>query len=181
MPLAPLPTRRSIRLNGIDYSEAGFYFVTICAHKRKMLFGSIIEDNMALNSVGELISECWTAIPRQFKGIKLGASVVMPNHLHGIVIILAKPLQPVNFSDKKRPAGFGKPVAHALSTIVRSFKGTVSRLAAVRGLVRGHPVWQRGYYERVIRTGEEYSDTSRYILENPLCWKTDAENTDSTS
>ena len=178
MPQDPLPTRHSIRLKGFDYSDAGLYFVTICAHKRRMLFGSAIEDKMALNSVGELIGECWAAIPNHFDGIELGASVVMPNHLHGIVIILAKPLQPVNFVDKKKKPEFENPAALSLSTIIRSFKGAVTRLARERHLMRTHPVWQRGYFERVIRSGEEYADTSRYILENPLRWKMDAENPD---
>ena len=178
MPQEPLPTRRSIRLKGFDYSDPALYFITICSHKRRILFGSVIEDKMALNSVGELIGECWAAIPNHFDGIELNASVVMPNHLHGIVIILAKPLQAVKFSDKNKYTEFGNPAIHSLATIVRSFKGAVTRLARERRLIRTHPVWQRGYFERVIRTGEEYADTSRYILENPLRWSVDEDNTD---
>ncbi|HEV1993911.1 MAG TPA: hypothetical protein VGR03_06250 [Candidatus Acidoferrum sp.] len=111
----------------------------------------------------------------------MDASVVMPNHMHGIVIIFARARSRpcgMPLREEKKQTEFGKPLAGSLATIVRSFKAAVTKFARERRLIHAHPVWQRGYYERVIRTGEEYSDTSRYILVNPLRWGTDAENPD---
>ncbi len=82
----PHPSRQNPRLKGYDYSQAGAYFVTICAHNREMLFGAISEDEMCRNEFGAIVTECWAAIPQHFPGVELADFVVMPNHVHGILV-----------------------------------------------------------------------------------------------
>ncbi len=129
-PQPPFPSRRSIRLKGFDYSQAGLYFITICTHDRSCLFGEIQDGTMRLNETGRIVSECWLEVPRHSPGVQLDAFVVMPNHIHGVVVIL--PRGGHARSGQRAAAiaeGFAKPVAGSLATLVRSFKAAVSKRA----------------------------------------------------
>ena len=114
--------RRSIRLQGYDYAQAGAYFVTVCAYNRECLFGEIMGEEMQVNASGEIVIACWHDIPRHFANVELDAFVVMPNHVHGIIM-----LRDVNDPDIGVGAGF-KPAPtltasrHGLPEIVRAFK-----------------------------------------------------------
>jgi REP element-mobilizing transposase RayT len=161
--------RRSNRLREYNYSQAGGYFVTICTWQRKCLFGEIVAGKMQLNDLGTHVCETWTDMPRHYRHVALDAFVVMPNHVHGIIVI----------SDVEARAGL-KPAPtdkwHGLSEIVRGFKTFSSRRINETRNNHGCPVWQRNYYDRVLRNGDELSRARAYTINNPLQWEQDKEN-----
>jgi REP element-mobilizing transposase RayT len=169
--------RRSIRLQGSDYSEPGGYFVTICAAGRNNLFGRIENGRVCLNALGEVVLECWLAIPEHFSNADLKEFIVMPNHMHGIVVlgVGARYIVPSDGAARKTES-FQKPTKATIPTIVRTFEAAVTRMAVGRLGKRGGQIWQRNYFERVLRDGQEYADASRYILENPQKWEWDKQN-----
>jgi REP element-mobilizing transposase RayT len=171
--------RRSIRLHGADYSEPGAYFVTICAAERRNVFGKIDEGRAFLSLLGEIARACWVQIPAHFPAASLKEFVVMPNHLHGIIglTVGARYIVPLDLS-ARRPERFKKPVKGSIPTIVRTFKAAVARRAKKELGMDGGDIWQRNYFERVLRDGKEYTDASKYILENPMRWEWDEENKD---
>ena len=172
--------RRSIRLPGFDYRSRRWYFVTICAHDRLVFpagfcrggpsgpFGRLVGLRIALTDLGTLIDTEWTALVRRFPWVVLGPAAVMPDHFHGLVGIDG------THCDRHRAA-----LAHAhgtprgsLSAAVQAFKTTTSkrwrRLAAAdSGSRPSHPLWQRNYWESVIRDGRHLQAVERYIANNP--------------
>jgi REP-associated tyrosine transposase len=165
--------RRTIRLQGFGYQQPGVYFLTICAFEKKPIFGHMRGDAVELSPIGRVVRECWVQIPRHFRHAELDAFVVMPNHLHGIVLLHRRPGRVAVEAE-----AFRKPVSGSVPTIVRSFKSAVSARVRDRGLALPHSVWQRNYFERVIRNGREFTQVMRYILENPARWQYDEENPD---
>jgi len=174
--------RRSIRLAGYDYSWAGAYFVTICAHDRICQFGDIMNGEMRLNDAGRIVERCWREIPAHFPHVELDEFVIMPNHIHGILVITntlgtndnivgathASPLQQTN-----RPCG---PKSRSIAAIVGSFKSAVTkRINEMRG-APGEAVWQRNYYEHIIRDDESLNRIREYIMTNTIRWEEDEEN-----
>jgi putative transposase len=173
-----LPARRSIRLKAYDYSQPGLYFVTICTHDLNNPFGIILNGEMRLNQVGKVAHETWLELPMHFPAVELHAHVIMPNHIHGALAILKRARHAVPLRSESNPESFGKPVAASLPTVVRSYKAAVSgRVRAILGKP-SYQVWQRNYYERVVRTGDEFREVCRYIIENPQHWAFDKENPD---
>jgi REP element-mobilizing transposase RayT len=190
--------RRSIRLRDYDYAQAGAYFVTICAQDRAMLFGEIINDAMVLSEFGRIAHEGWLALPQHFETIELDAFVIMPNHMHGIVLIVdngspsvgAKHL-PSSFALAQSSAANASPLrrdrdathhdgtrAGSLSAIVQNYKSVTARkINRLRGLA-GRTVWQRNYHEHIIRNQRELEAKRDYIANNPMQWALDAENPD---
>lgn len=166
--------RRSNRLREYDYSLAGGYFVTICTWQRKCLFGEIVDGEMQLNNLGNHVCETWTGIPRHYRHVALDAFVVMPNHIHGIIYI----------SDVETRAGL-KPAPtdkwHDLSEIIRGFKTFSSRRINESRNNQGWPVWQRNFYDRVLRNGDELTRARAYTINNPLQWVKDKENPTNSS
>ena len=173
------PTRRhrgSIRLRGYDYTTPGIYFVTICAAHRICVF-----DHPALRRIAETQ---WQALSRRFAHVTLDAWVVMPNHVHGLLLLdrierAPRPITPKPRRLAYRPGFDIHPAAGSLGAIVRAYKAAVSlRAARVRG---GHPspLWQRGYWERVVRDDDELDAIRRYIEENPRRWAEDRDNLDA--
>lgn len=169
--------RRSIRLQDFDYSKAGAYFVTICTHERVCLFGEVVDDVMRLNDAGKIAQACWLAIPSHFPDANLNAFVVMPNHVHGIVFIAdivgAKNFSPVwdNVEPAHNPM---RSPSKTIGSVIRGFKIGVTKWFRENG-VTGN-VWQRNYYEHVIRNEESLSRIRQYIHENPTRWAFDREN-----
>lgn len=170
--------RRSIRLRGYDYGQEGAYFVTICTHRRTCLLGDVTDGNMTLTAVGTIVRRVWRYLPRRFRGVGLDAFIAMPNHIHGLIIIrrsVGAGLAP--------PEGGGLPGqtgaasrAPTLPDVVRAFK-SISTVRVNRALGRtGVSLWQRGYYEHVVRDEDELTRLRRYITENPLKWDDDADN-----
>jgi putative transposase len=166
-----LPTRQPLRLPAYDYSQAGAYFVTTCAHGRRPLFGRVSDGVMTCNEFGRLAAGSWADLPSHCRGVQLDAFIVMPNHVHGIIWLGEAPragLEPAPTESDDDSV--------ALSEVIRGFK-TFSgrRINALRG-VCGQPVWQRNYYERVIRKETELRAVREYILNNPGNWQRDPEN-----
>jgi REP element-mobilizing transposase RayT len=171
--------RRSIRLHGYDYTRAGAYFVTIVTHQRDCLLGEIRNGEMVLNHFGQIADECWRAIPEHFPFVELGAFVVMPNHVHGIVVITATDVgaqqccAPTCAPTITDPHKINvKP--GSLGAIVRSFKSAVSYRINKEHNTTG--IWQRNYYEHIIRNEKDLQRITDYIQANPLRWDEDNEN-----
>jgi len=148
------PGRRTIRLQHYNYSQEGMYFVTICTHEKICHFGAISNEQMHLNALGKIVEAYWKEIPEHFEHVDIDEFVIMPNHVHGILSITDSSKQKV-----------------LLGTIVRSFKAIVTRWA--RRHVDITIVWQRNYYEHIIRNQEDYQRIGEYILANPLQWDQD--------
>ena len=156
--------RHSIRLTGYDYTQAGAYFVTIVTQGREPVF-----DNVVLQGIAESF---WLRLPQRFSHVSLDEWVVMPNHLHGILVIS----QDGPIPDPILPAG-GVPPAGApigsLGAIIGAYKSTTTqRINRIRDM-SGRQVWQRNYYERIIRSDAELDAIRRYIRDNPLNWPHD--------
>lgn len=191
--------RRSIRLRGYDYTRAGAYYVTVCTQGRLPLFGDVVNDVMVPNAMGNIVQRCWDAIPEHMPMVVCDAFVVMPNHVHGIIVITdttrssvndgsvgaanSRPLQipaptddPGETTTPRRPP-IAIMVRNSLGHIMQTFKAAVSRQAVRDGLMpRGTPIWQRGYYETIIRDAASHDRIARYIADNPANWKGDRFN-----
>jgi REP element-mobilizing transposase RayT len=166
------PVRRTLRLPGFDYTSPGAYFITVCTHHRASLFGTVADGRVHLSPAGDIVRMVWQALPVHFPDMDVDAMVVMPNHLHGILLLRGRGTA----CRAPTTEGFGRPVEGSLPTIVRSFKS-----AAARGINRlrgtpGAPVWQRGYYEHIVRSPHALDRLRRYIAMNPLRWTLDRED-----
>jgi REP element-mobilizing transposase RayT len=181
--------RRSIRLQGYDYSQNGAYVVTICTQDRVSLFGEITEAEMVLNNAGKMVERWWLELAHKFPQIELDAHVVMPNHFHGIVVIVGADLcvcpSPMN-RQEDQGAHTGAPLQDllpnpSLSQIVQWFK-TMTTNEYIRRVnnqelppFRGR-LWQRNFYEQVIRNDATMMTFRDYIVTNPGRWAEDREN-----
>jgi REP element-mobilizing transposase RayT len=171
--------RESLRLPGYDYTSSGAYFVTFCTDHRASIFGKIKNGVMELNECGRMAMECWNELPKHFSNIRLDEFVVMPNHFHGIVWIVA---DSVGMTHASMPHGnsYGNngPKSKSVGSIVGSFKSAVAKrihrndacVISTRG-----PIWQRNYYEHIIRDDVSLYQIRQYIADNPLDWETDPE------
>ncbi|MCC7020145.1 MAG: hypothetical protein IT332_10345 [Ardenticatenales bacterium] len=218
--------RRSIRLARYDYARPGAYFVTVVAAGREWVFGEVVGGVMRLSPIGEIVRTCWAAIPDHHPSATLDAHVIMPNHIHGILILggvgarhavpivdpaanprhhatasgsdaggddvpdaWARHAVPLHggggdigrkwASDDGAAGGserFGRPAMGTLPTVVRSFKAASTRQVNALRVAPGSPVWQRNYYEHVIRTDESLHRIRQYIADNPLKWDLDRLN-----
>jgi putative transposase len=180
--------RRSIRLRGYDYSQAGAYFITICVQDRRCLFGEIVDGGMRLNGMGRIIAEQWDAIPRRFTNVELDEFVVMPNHVHGIIVIVGAPLagaQNPAFANHRTPVDNRAPVDRAPARgapTVGDIVGAYKSLCVHQGLKwikQNQPgsvlgkLWQRNYWEHIVRDESELNLIREYIGNNPSKWTMD--------
>jgi REP-associated tyrosine transposase len=167
--------RRSIRLRQYDYARAGAYFVTICTKGRECLFGDVVDGEMRMNAWGNTVRTCWDDLPRHYPRVNTDAIVIMPNHVHGVIVLADDYHDPVGAGLK--PAPTTKSVKrHGLPEIVRAFKTfSARRLNKIRG-IRGIPLWQRNYFERVVRDPDEMNRIRQYIANNPARWTDDENN-----
>ncbi|HHT9152709.1 MAG TPA: transposase [Candidatus Hypogeohydataceae bacterium YC40] len=174
--------RRSIRLKGYDYSQAGAYFVTVCTHKRECLFGKIVDGEMQLNDAGRMAGKWWCELKNKFTNIELDEYVIMPNHFHGIIIIITVGVD-LCVSPMGEHVGLGGHIGPPLPEIVRWFK-TMTTNEYIRGVKQNiyapvnRRLWQRNYYEHVIRNEDKLNRIREYIINNPLQWQFDRENPD---
>jgi REP element-mobilizing transposase RayT len=186
--------RRSIRWFAYDYAQAGVYFVTICTHRRQCLFGRVVEGAMELNAAGQAVAKCWRAVPVHYPDVMLDAFVVMPNHVHGILMILrdlgatvganhypplptdepAAARDDVGANDDSPVPGRARGTSRTVGAIVRGFKIGMTKWMRQNTDVRD--AWQRNYYEHVIRGERQLSRIRRYIADNPANWMLDHEN-----
>jgi putative transposase len=170
--------RRSIRLRGYDYTQPGQYFVTLCIKDRKCILGDVVRNEMRLTRIGEIVEECWEEIPEHFSNTLLDEFVVMPNHMHGIIVLVGTRHAVSRLEEISPPSGerFGGPVSGSLSTIIRSFKSAASH----RIHSEGFPTfcWQARFYEHIIRGGADLDRIRRYITNNPKKWSEQSENSE---
>jgi len=163
--------RRSIRLKKYDYSSPGAYFVTICSNNQECIFGEITDSNgicsVYLSDYGEVVEDEWLKSTEIRKEINLDHFVIMPNHFHGIILV-SKGDRPV------APTSSG-PRSGSVSAMIAGFKSAVTKRINILRNSSGIPVWQRNYYERVIRNEDELNVLREYINYNPLNWETDDE------
>jgi REP element-mobilizing transposase RayT len=175
--------RRSIRLPGYDYSQAGSYFVTICAQDRECLFGDVVDGRVVLNDAGWMAQIVWDELTEHYPDMQLDEYVVMrmPNHFHGIVILVGAPL--VGALSQEQRAGTTAPttVAPTLGNIIGAYKPITTDQYVASVKQHGWPpfnrrVWQRNYYEHVVRDDDELDRIREYIATNPARWEHDREN-----
>jgi len=171
--------RKSIRLKEYDYSQAGYYFVTICTHRREHLFGQVNDGNMVINEIGNLVVKNLLDLPDRFKNMEIDANIIMPNHLHAIIILkeqknvgleLALPKEEDNNKPKIQDRASSAPT---IPKIVQVFKSLSTIEINKKRNISGVMVWQRNYYEHIIRNDKELFEIRKYIEYNPLNWKDD--------
>jgi REP element-mobilizing transposase RayT len=200
------PVRRTIRLPGFDYTRPGAYFVTICAFNKACLFGNIVDGVMRFNGYGEIVQRSWDDLPNHFPHVELDQFVIMPNHVHGIIVLNddvdvvgVAHASPAILTDVGVGAGFKpawnvdptimhkkpqnraglKPAPtpvgkrHGLPEIVRAFKTFSARRINALRHTPSQPVWQRNYYEHVIRNDADLAAIRDYIAGNPARWLDD--------
>ena len=186
--------RRSIRLKGYDYAQEGVYFVTVCIQDRACLFGAVADGEMQLNNSGQIAKAAWDDMPARFPSVRLDAFIVMPNHVHGIIMVGAQFIAP----QKTPPTivgaqfiapsdGFGTATidqgainrAPTLGEMVRAYKAASTRL--IRQAGTPDFAWQRNYYEHVVRDEESLDRIRQYILDNRARWEFDRENPAATA
>jgi len=148
--------------------------VTICTHNRECLLGSASAGRVELNEAGQYLCEEWAALPERFPTIEMDASVVMPNHLHGIIVI--KPVGALLAAPRSENGGGAASSAPTVGDIVRAFKSITAIKANQMLGTPGRAFWQRNYYERVVRDDEELAHIREYIALNPDQWGVDQEN-----
>lgn len=173
--------RRSIRLSGYDYAQSGAYFVTVCTQKRACLFGSIANSEMQINDAGRIAQTVWTELPARFPQVGIDGFIVMPNHIHGILMVGAQFIAPSDspFDVIKNPARSVIGRAPALGEIIRAYKAISTR--KIRPTVKADFRWQRNYYEHIVRSEESLNRIREYILNNPIQWDVDRENPAATT
>jgi REP element-mobilizing transposase RayT len=162
--------RKSLRLKEYDYSLPGEYYVTICTHERECILGEIFDGEMKLNARGIIADKCWREITKHFENVKLDDYLIMPNHVHGIIIItescrdLINQIPTKDFSLMKNPK-------ITLGKIIRHYKARTAKCIYDSGIANFK--WQRGYYDRIIRNGKELNNIRDYINSNVLKWSCD--------
>ena len=166
----------SLRLAGYDYAQTGAYFVTAVTQGRLELFGEVVGGVLELNEFGNVAVKTWQGLVRHYDSIVLDTFVVMPNHVHGIIFITQSD---TSFANDPVGAGFKPaptPERRGLSEVVRAFKTFSARtINNLRGTT-GVSVWQRGYFDHVIRDEADLENIRTYIATNPLRWQLDREN-----
>ncbi len=185
--------RNSLRLKGYGYSQPGAYFVTAVTHRRACLFGEVVNGEMELNELGTIVHWEWERLASQFKFIALGASVVMPNHFHGIVILQdvgatrldnletvsedESFIANINLGKKHKgsPLHSKGPSPKSLGALIGQFKSCVTKRIHKSDEFSPNRIWQRGFYDRVIRSEDEWRKIHLFIEANPANWEYDDE------
>ncbi len=159
--------RRSLRLKGYDYSQSGAYFITLCTRNRECLFGNVIGENVILNKLGQMVNRTWQWLGKQYGHVQLDVFIVMPNHLHGIIIINDR-----RGGSRSAPTKKTKP----LGQLIGAFKTVSTKQINQIRRTPGIPVWQRNYYEHIIRNNDTMNRIRAYITNNSLKWESDRNN-----
>lgn len=172
--------RQSLRLRGYDYSQAGAYYVTICTHNRACLFGEVINGEMVLNPVGHIVESEWKRTEDIRKDVVLDAVVVMPNHVHMIVFCVGADRRPPtnhpSGGPQSAPTTLRSNPTTVLGNIFKGFKSATTVKINQHRQTPGTPVWQRGYYDHIVRNDDDLNRIRQYITDNPMQWALDAEN-----
>jgi REP element-mobilizing transposase RayT len=153
--------RKSIRLKEYDYSEPGEYFVTMCTHNHECICGEIVNGEMRLNNAGKIVEECWKGISQHFNQVKLDEYIIMPNHIHGIIAIC-------ECNENSRGEVTSPLHKHTLGEIIAYFKYQSTKMINQIQGKPGRRIWQRNYYDRIIRNEKELNAIRDYIYNNTL-------------
>ena len=170
--------RRSVRLRGRDYVQKGTYYITICTRNRECLFGDIIDDKMHLNDAGKMVRSILMELPRRFRNVELGKFIVMPNHLHAAFFIIRSGKGLGEPHMKESPSG---TLPGSVGRILQAFKSMTTD-EYIDGVRRhgwtpfNRKLWQRNYWDHIIRDENEYNRICNYIDNNPAQWPTDRLN-----
>ncbi|MBU0655046.1 MAG: transposase [Gammaproteobacteria bacterium] len=175
--------RRTIRRREYDYSQRGAYFMTICTRDRECLFGEIVNETMHMNEYGRIIAEEWAALTEVQDAIEIGEFVVMPNHFHGIIIFTVD-IDDIDHVDHTVGAIHELPLQEqrrkmALPKVIGRFKMRSAKRINLCRNTSGIPVWQRNYYEHIIRDQADYTRIAEYITDNPRRWVNDSLHPDN--
>lgn len=162
----------TIRLKNWDYSNEGYYFITICTKNNQCLFGEIINQKMILSDVGEIAYQNWLDIPNHFSNVELDEFVIMPNHIHGIMVLNSNKEDSTNSIDLSKDTFFSKIASkkNSLSVIIRTYKASVSRNCKINNLFMD---WLPRFYENIIRDERALENIRGYIINNPINWEKD--------
>ena len=179
----PIHHRRSIRISEYDYSQPGAYFITICTWQKHPLFGEIVNGEMKLNFGGQIVENQIAKIPNWFSHIEINSFVVVPDHVHMIIEIITHDrcrgtadagVDKLQGLTRHAPTEqFGHPIPGSIPTIIRTFKSSISYNLHLTRDFRNTPIWQRNYYEHIIRTQPEWEQIHIYIVSNPANWLND--------
>lgn len=170
--------RRSIRIQDYDYSQNGMYFFTICTQNREYLLGEIINEEMILNKFGKIVMNGWKNLPKHYDYVQLDEFIIMPNHIHGIIIINHPEVGAIHES----PFQINKPMTPqerrnmGLTKVLGRLKMVSAKQINQMRQMPGIPVWQRNYYEHIIRNEASMEKIKEYILNNPKNWDEDELN-----
>jgi putative transposase len=162
--------RQSIRLRQYDYSWPGAYFVTICVREKECVLGDIVDGEKRLSEFGQVVQDVWNLLPTRYPDIELDAFVIMPNHVHGIIVITGGvgAIHELPLRERRRNM--------LVSKIVGCFKMNIAkRITELRGM-SGVPFWQRNYWEHVVRDEIDLNRIRQYIENNPMRWHEDQLN-----
>jgi REP element-mobilizing transposase RayT len=182
--------RRSIRLPDYDYSQPGAYFVTMVTFRRECLFGEIRNSMMYLSEAGQIVLDVWNSLPVRYPTVTLGTAVVMPNHFHGIVIInesvgVIPVVGAIHESPLRNELPLREPRAQrrrmTLPLVIGYFKMNSAKQINKLLNSSGVPIWQRNYYEHIVRNDDERNRIHFYIESNIDNWEDDDENLDKKS
>lgn len=179
--------RKRLRLKNYDYSKEGAYFVTVYIHDRHCLFGEITDGHMILNKAGEMVAEVWKNLSRRFTNIEMDYYIVMPNHFHGIIqICRGDPCDRPNNLDHSNDRGEYKirpygTMNGSLGRIVQAFKSQTTHKYIMGIKMHGwfsfnKRLWQRSYYDHIIRNDADLNRIRAYITTNPIQWELDENN-----
>lgn len=166
-----LHRRRSIRLVDYDYRQPGYYFFTVCTQDRRCLLGNLKRHEISLSSIGRIVAECWDMLPAWFPHVRSDAFVIMPNHVHGILQFADLASSTLNLT-----ALDNEQTRSSLACILRTFKSATTRLARQRSKHSPQVIWQRNYFEHIIKTDRALLHMRQYILDNPIKWHLDELN-----
>ena len=174
----------STRLPNWNYAADGAYFVTICTHNRLHFFGDVINSQVQLSVIGKIADQFWADIPNHFADVYLDAYVIMPNHVHGILIIdrshnYHTPLPPTHVETlhaTSLPPNMSNisPKTNSLGAIIRSYKSAVTRWSRQNHF--DNFAWQPRFYEHIIRNDSSMHRIRNYIINNPAKWQEDKHN-----
>ena len=185
--------RKSIRLKNYNYATAGYYFVTVCTQNRECLFGNIVNGKITINNIGKVANHWWNELPTKFENVSLDTYQIMPNHFHGILIInsaIGRDNRDIIGRDNRDIIGRDNRAPTTLGQIVAFFKYQttkyVNQLSVGAGSSRPETgssrrgtiqkIWQRNYYEHIVRNENELQKIRKYIIENPIKWDNDSNN-----
>jgi putative transposase len=164
------PIRKNLRLRHYDYRNPGNYFITVCTHERRPILASIENNILQLTSYGEIAKKFWLSIPEHFPKVKLDSYIVMPNHFHGI-LYLESDSNMINARKEEKENGILKG---SIGSIIGSWKSISTKNVNQLRNTLGAQLWQRNYYERIIRDEKELQMIRTYIENNPYSWEKDS-------